>query len=84
MAELLGAGYVVDYCISRYKHKQEEKQYRVYITDALMTIANNIVNVAGGQKIVTRYYDLGKPQDTRTGNEIAIDVIKRAGLSFGG
>lgn len=75
---------MVDYCISRYKHKQEEKQYRVYITDALMVIANNVCNVAGGQQIKTRYQDLGKPQDTRTGNEIAVDVMKRAGLTFGG
>ena len=84
MVELLGAGYVVDYCISRYKHKQEEKQFRVYITDALMTIANNVANFGGGSKIVTRYIDLDKPQDTRTGNEIAVDVMKRAGLTFGG
>ena len=84
MVELLGAGYVVDYCISRYKHKQEEKQFRVYITDALMTIANNVANFGGGNKIVTRYIDLDKPQDTRTGNEIAVDVMKRAGLTFGG
>lgn len=84
MVELLGAGYVVDYCISRYKHKQEQKQYHVYVTDVLMTIANNVCNIAGGEKIKTRYQDLGKPQDTRTGNEIAADVMKRAGLTFGG
>lgn len=75
---------MVDYCISRYKHKQEQKQYHVYVTDVLMTIANNVCNIAGGKKIKTRYQDLGKPQDTRTGNEIAADVMKRAGLTFGG
>ena len=83
MVELLGAGYVVDYCIARFKQKQEEKQYRVYVTDALMTIANNVANFGGGNKIMTRYIDLGKPQDTRTGNEIAVDVMTRAGLTFG-
>ena len=82
MAELLGTGYVVDYCISRYKHKQEEKVYRAYITDALMAICNNFAGVFGGERLAVRYIDLGKPKDTRTGDEIAIDIITRAGLSF--
>ena len=83
MAELLGTGYVVDYCISRYKHKQEEKVYRAYITDTLMTICNNFANAWGGERLTVRYIDLGKPKDTRTGDEIAIDIITRAGLTFG-
>ncbi len=82
MAELLGTGYVVDHCISRYKHKQEEKEYRAYITDSLMTICNNFATAWGGEKITVRYVDLRKPIDTRTGDEIALDIIKRAGLSF--
>lgn len=75
---------MVDYCISRYKHKQEEKIYRAYIADALMHICNNIANGIGGITIGTRYIDLGKPADTRTGDDIAVDVIQRAGLTLGG
>ena len=30
-----------------------------------------------------RYTDLLKPKDTRTGDEVAADVITRLGLSFG-
>lgn len=82
MVDLLGAGYVADYCISRYKHQQKEKQYRSYIADSLMMICNNIAGAFVGNTITTRYVDLGKPVDTRSGNEIAVDVIKRAGLSF--
>ena len=73
---------MVDYCISRYKHKKEEMAYRAYITDALMTICNNFANGFGGTTIMTRYSDIGKPSDTKTGDEVAIDVITRAGLSF--
>lgn len=80
----MGAGYVVDYCISRYKHRQEEKIYRGYIADALMHICNNIANAYGGTTVETRYIDLGKPADTRTGDDIAVDVIQRAGLTLGG
>ena len=75
---------MVDYCISRYKHKQEEKIYRAYIADALMLICNNFANRFGGNTIETRYIDLGKPADTRTGDDIAVDVIQRAGLTLGG
>lgn len=84
MVELLGAGYVVDYCISRYKHKQEEKLYRAYVSDALMHITNNLSHAFGGNRITQRYTDLMKPQDTRTGDDIAVDVMQRAGLTLGG
>ena len=73
---------MVDYCVSRYKHKQEEKQYRVYLTDALMAIANNTAKMFGGSTINMRYYDIIKPQDTRTGEEIAVSVIQKAGLTL--
>lgn len=84
MIELMGAGYVVDYCVSRYKHKQEEKQYRVYITDALMVIANNTARAFGGSTVTMRYLDIIQPQepDPRTGDDIAVDLIQRAGLTF--
>ena len=82
MVELMGTGYVVEYCVSRYKHKQEEKRYRTYIADVLMHMCNNIAGAFGGNTITTRYVDLDKPVDTRSGDEIAVDVIKRAGLSF--
>ncbi len=75
---------MVDYCISRYKHKQEEKLFRAYVTDALMHAVNNLAQAFGGNQITTSYKDLMKPQDTRSGDEIAVDVIQRAGLTLGG
>lgn len=82
MVDLLGTGYVVEYCVSRYNHKQEEKQYRIYLTDALMAIANNTARAFGGSTVTMRYSDIIKPQDTRTGDDIAVDVMQRAGLTF--
>ncbi len=73
---------MVDYCVSRYKHKQEEKQYRAYITDALMYLNNSVAHKFGGTMITRRYVDLNKPEDKRTGDDIAVDVMKRAGLTF--
>lgn len=82
MVEVMGAGYVVDYCVRRFRCKQEEKQYRSYIADVLMTMNNNLVVAFGGMRITTRYIDLNKPVDRRSGDEIAADVMKRAGLTF--
>lgn len=82
MVNLLGTGYVADYCISRFRKRQEEKLYRAYIADALMTLNNNLARAFGGNIISTRYSDLGKPAETRSGDDIAVDIMQRAGLSF--
>lgn len=82
MVELMGAGYVAEYCITRFRHRQEEKQYRSYIADVLMTINNNLTSAFGGTAVTMRYIDLNKPVDTRSGDDIAVDVMKAAGLTF--
>lgn len=45
-------------------------------------LTENTAKYTGGEYVKTRYADIidRKPQDTRTGTEIAADVIKRAGL----
>ena len=68
--------------MSRYKREQEEKAYRVYVTDALRLTVENTATYAGGNYINARYIDVIEPKkvDTRTGDEIVEDIIKRAGL----
>lgn len=78
----MGTGYVVEYCVSRFREKQEEKLYKAYITDALMTLNNNIARAFGGNTITVRYLDLGKPVEKKNGDDVAVDVMQRAGLSF--
>ena len=70
------------YCIARYKREQEEKAYRVYVTDALRLTVENTAKYAGGSYIKARYIDVIEPKkvDNRTGDEIVADIIKRAGL----
>ena len=62
------------------QQKMDERRYRAYITDALMAIAENTARFAGGRTMSGRWYDAYKPVDTRTGDEIALDIIQRAGL----
>lgn len=64
------------------KDQMDTEAYRVYVSDCLQAIAENTAKYAGGSVIKKRYYDVinPKPVDNRTGEEIAADVIKRAGL----
>lgn len=57
--------------------------YQAYVTDALKAIASNTAYHGGGEMLTYRFSDCIRPprlQDQRTGDEIAADVIKRAGL----
>lgn len=66
------------------KKQSLETTYRAYVTDALKIIAENTAKYAGGSHPKVRYIDLvdPKPKDTRSGAEIAADVIKKAGLTL--
>lgn len=68
--------------MSRYTENQRAMACRIYITDALKVIAENTSNFAGGSTLTVRYADIlnGKGADSRTAQEIADDVIQRAGL----
>lgn len=61
----------------------EREQFRTYLADCLWAIAKNTAMSCGGTYFETKYGEgvrQAKPQDNRTGDEIAADVIRRAGL----
>lgn len=68
--------------MSKVSQQAKDTAYRVYVTDSLKLIAENTANFAKGQYMKARYYDIITPKklDTRTGDEIVEDIIKRAGL----
>ena len=68
--------------MSKVNQQAKDTAYRLYVTDSLKLIAENTANFAKGQYMKARYYDIITPkkQDTRTGDEIVEDIIKRAGL----
>lgn len=61
----------------------KDEAYRIYITDALKVISENTAKFASRQYMDRRYAELyDTPQkETRTGAEIAADVIKKAGFT---
>lgn len=82
--ELYGRDYVVEHCVAVLKAEQKEKRYRSYISDVLRLIGENAAALAHGSYIPARWAELDNPppEDTRTPDEIAADIITRAGLTF--
>lgn len=64
----------------------EDHTYRVYVTEALKSIADNTAHaVMGGGKMLQKSWyeliDIDKQQEPqKPGDEIALDIIARAGL----
>lgn len=94
----IGRGYVIDYCVSTLKKKNEEKLYRVYVTDALKAIVANTAHYVGPEGLVEagitmkmRYAELiqeqkvspKKKKETRTADDV-IATIKRKLKRLGG
>ena len=70
------------YAIARYQSQQRDLAYRIYIADCLRIISENTAKMGGGSYITVKLADIinPKPVDNRTGEEIAADIIKRAGI----
>lgn len=80
LLQIYGRVYIMQHCIAYITQKMDERRYRAYITDALMVIAENTARFAGGQTMAGRWYDAYMPVDTRTGDEIVLDILEKTGL----
>lgn len=70
------------YAIARYQSQQRDLAYRIYIADCLRILSENTAKVGGGSYITAKFADIinPKPVEKRTGEEIAADIIKHAGI----
>ena len=55
---MLGKSYIIQHCVAFLKKKTKEEAYRIYVTDALMVIAENTSRFNGGREMTMRYADL--------------------------
>lgn len=79
----MGSGYVIEHCVSAFSEHNQEKAYRIYLTDAIMCISETVANMGGGGFYMEkRYIDIIEPQEEieYDPDEIALDIITRAGL----
>lgn len=66
------------YVEARIDEYNREEAYRIYVTKSLQLIPQN-------KHLTKDYGEIMKPQkiDQRSGDEIAIDIMRKAGLKFG-
>ena len=71
-----------DFCISLFQKEQEDKAVKIYYAECLRIITENTARKCEGSYITEKLSDIlnPKPVDNRTGEEIAADIIKRAGI----
>ena len=71
-----------DFCISLFQKEQEDKAVKFYYAECLRVITENTAKMGGGSYITVKLADIinPKPVDNRAGEEIAADIIKRAGI----
>lgn len=73
------------YVITRYQREQRELAYRIFVTDGIKMVTENTARASGGSYMSQRYFDvINTKHDDRTAEEIAIDTIIKAQLSFKG
>ena len=70
------------YAITRYQSQQRDLAYRIYVSDCLRIISENTARMSNGSYVTAKFSDIinPKPVENRTGEEIAADIIKRAGI----
>ena len=70
------------YATARFNQHQRDLAYRIYVADCLRMATENTAKMSQGAYTAARFYDIinPKPVDDRSGNEIAADIIKRAGI----
>ena len=70
------------YAMARYQSQQRDLAYRIYVTECLRMIGENAASGGGGSYMAVKFEDVINPKhvDNRTGEEIAADIIKRAGI----
>ena len=68
--------------MARLNERAKTEAYRIYVTDALRIVGENMARYASGNYITARYIDVVEPkkQDNRTCEEITADVVARCGL----
>lgn len=70
------------YYIAKQQAEAEQQAFACYVADAAKIITENTAKYASGTYMKMHFADIIKPQkkEWRTGEEIAADVIRSAGL----
>lgn len=76
---------MVEHCVSVLTESRKQRVFQNYIADGVKFINEAIAQQFNGVYLQDRFIELIEPQNKepeRTGDEIAADIIKRAGLKM--
>lgn len=75
---------MIDHCVTEFERESKELSYKIYVTNALKMVAENMAKYSNGSYPMQTWAEIIKPKpvDTRTGNEIVADIISKAGLTL--
>ena len=84
LLDMIGRGYVVEHCVSSFNKRQKELAFQIYVTDTLKSIDEKLFNTFGGTAYKDRFIDriTSEKKPVKSGDEIAAEVIKKAGLKL--
>lgn len=88
--DILGRRYIIEHIATDYRRRKVYEVYQIYVTDCLKGIADLNMKYfsrnSNSELVTKRFADILHPEniDTRSGEEIANDIMAKAGLSFAG
>lgn len=76
---------MIEHCVSAFSDICKEEAYRSYIADGVKCIGESVANQFCGSYLQERYADIVSISRTeeKSGDEIALEVIEKAGLKVG-
>lgn len=67
----------MDYCVIRWAKDQEEKLFKIYVTDGLKNINDSVSNFLGGRVLKERYYDITNKKTVEDPEKAAEEIKSR-------
>lgn len=67
----------MQYCKAKAEQERQQHIYRLYMSDAIMALLEDVTQAFGGKQMTQRYYDIINPRETQ--EEDAEEIIERIG-----
>lgn len=84
----MGKEYIIEHIAQSTQEQKRTQAYQAYMAECLRLLLEDVAAISTGKYISAKWFELcdnkNEEEDDRTGDEVAADVIKRIGLSFGG
>jgi len=79
LLDLFGRGYVIEHCMSLFKKRQEEKAYKIYMSDVGFALANFVGKLYGAKEniIGRRFIEILEPPKDEKEEETEEQIIAR-------